>query len=370
MEVYNSNSLVNFANSILKNYGVETFHETIPEIDEVINRHKKIVVLLFDGMGQNIIHKHLKDNSTIRSHYIHTINSTLPPTTAAATTAFLSGKYPIETGWLGWMQYIPKYNRNMIMFLGVDYNTEEKLEENGRAIALNMFPYKSILDLIDNQSPETVTKNISQFPVTKDGPKKLHQGRKLLNKALKGVESEFIYFYWGDPDYQMHHYGIDSKITKSMVKKIDRFVKKIVKDNPDTLFLTFADHGHINVKYLDICEHEDIYSCLSKYLTLEKRTASFFVKSEKLNEFEALFNKYYGEYFDLLTKEKAISINLFGEGIPAKGVLDTIGDYIAIAKTEYSIYASKECKDPGTYLGHHAGGTKEERLIDISAFNV
>lgn len=369
MEVHNSNSLVNFSNSILKNFGVKTLHDSIPELDEIIKGHKKVVVLLFDGMGQNIIHKHLKENSAIRSHYVHTINSTLPPTTAAATTAFLSAKYPIETGWLGWMQYMPKYDRNMIMFLGIDYNTGEKIEENGRAIALNLFLYKSIIDLIKECSPETQALNISQYPVQAKGPKKLYQGRKELKKALKGVESEFIYFYWGDPDFEMHQNGIDAKVVNRTVKRIDRFVKKVTKDNPDTQFLTFADHGHINCKYLDICEHDDIYSCLSKYLTLEKRTASFFVKNEKRNEFERLFNKYYGEYFDFFTKEEAINIKLFGEGEPVTGVLDTIGDYIAVAKYEYSIYASKETKDPGTYKGHHAGGTKEERLIDISAFN-
>ena len=46
----------------------------------------------------------------------------------------------------------------------------------------------------------------------------------------------------------------------------------------------------------------------------------------------------------------------------------TFGDFIAISKREYGIYASKELKRIDTYKGHHAGGTDAERLIDISIF--
>ena len=119
MKIYNENSLVNLSNSILKHFGVETFHESIPEVDELLNGHKKVVAVLFDGMGQNIVRKHLKEDSFLRTHYVKTINSTYPPTTAAATTSFLTGKYPIETGWMSWSQYFEKYNRNLILFKNV-----------------------------------------------------------------------------------------------------------------------------------------------------------------------------------------------------------------------------------------------------------
>ena len=60
MKVYNENSLVNLSNSILKHFHAETFHDSIPEIDEKLKGHKKVVAVLFDGMGRNIIHKYFK----------------------------------------------------------------------------------------------------------------------------------------------------------------------------------------------------------------------------------------------------------------------------------------------------------------------
>ena len=370
-KIHNENTLVNLSNSILKHFGANGFHNSIPEIDELLKGHKKVVAVLFDGMGQNIARLHLKDNSYIRSHYVTTINSTFPPTTAAATTAFLTGKYPIETGWLGWTEYFKDYDRNLILFTSVDYNTGEELAK-GREnnIADKYFPTEKLFSLIENSNKEARAFNISRFPIQQDGPKRLLiDGVSKLRKVLKENDNCFVYFYWDSPDREMHEKGIDSRTTHYQVKKAQRFIKKVTKQNPDTLFILLADHGHINVKFVDICEHEDLYALLDKPMTLEKRTPSFFVKEGKEKEFEVLFNKYYGEHFELISKEEAFKINLFGEGKAARGVEDVLGNYIAISLDEYSLFASKELKHMDFFKGHHAGGTKEERLIDISVFN-
>ena len=370
MEIYNDNSLVNLSNSILKHFGAETFHETIPEIDEILNNHKKIVAVLFDGMGQNIVRKHLKPNSFIRKNYVMTINSTFPPTTAAATTAFLTGKYPIETGWIGWNTYFKDYDRNIILFNGVDYNSGESLNKDGDInIANRYYPTTEIFELIEKANPNAKGFNISRYPIQKDGPKTLlHTGVAKLNKTLKENSECFVYFYWDSPDREMHENGVDSWKVHYQIKKTQRFLKKVSRDNPDTLFLFLADHGHINVKYFDICDKPDLYSLIDKPLSLEKRAVSFFIKKDKLEEFKHLFNKYYGDYFELLSKQEVLNNNLFGKGKPAFGVEDSFGDYIAIAKKEYGIIASKELSKLDLFKGHHAGGTKEERLIDVSVF--
>ena len=371
MKVYNENSLVNLANSILKHFHAETFHDSIPEVDEKLKGHKKVVAILFDGMGQNIVRKYLKENSFIRSHYVATINSTFPPTTAAATTAFLTGKFPIETGWIGWDTYFKDYDRNIILFRSMDYNTHEFLIKEGEQnIADKYYPTRKLFELIEEGNNNAKVGAILRYPIQQDGPNTLlFSGVKKLTKFLKENDECFAYFYWDSPDREMHENGIDHWKVKYQVHKAQRFIKKVAKKNPDTLFIFLADHGHINFKLFDICDHEDLYSLLSKPMSMEKRTASLFVKEDKKKEFEELFNKYYGEYFELLSKKEVLDIKLFGEGEPAKGVVDAFGDYIAIAKKEYGIYASKEFSYTEHFKGHHAGGTDEERLIDISIFS-
>ena len=364
-------SLINLSNSLLKHFGVDTFHDSIPEVDEALKGHKKVVAVLFDGMGQNIIHKHLKENSFIRKHYFTTIDSTFPPTTAAATTSFLTGKYPIETGWLSWDMYFKDLDRNIILFKNKDFNTGEKLPLiNGKTIANTYYPTNTILELIKNKNKDVSTFCVQRYPIQEDGPKSLlFTAVRKISKILKNNDKLLGYFYWDSPDAEMHRYGIDNFRVHYQVRKAERFIKKISRKNKDTVFILLADHGHINYKQFDICEHEDLYSLVVKPLSMEKRSACIFVKEGKQEQFKTLFNKYYGDYFDLYTKKDALDSNLFGEGEPCKGVLDAIGDFIAVARKEYGLFASKEFDHIHSYKGHHGGGTKEERLIDISIFN-
>ena len=371
MKIYNENSLVNLSNSLLKHFGVAPFHQTIPEVDEILKGHKKVVAVLFDGMGKNIVRYHLKDNSFIRRNSVTTINSTFPLTTAAATTAFLTGKYPIETGWLGWNTYFKDYDRNIILFRSIDFNTDEMLIAPGEMnIADKYFPTQKIFELVNKTRKKPIAFNISRFPVQQDGPKYLlRKGVNMLNKTLKEHDECFIYFYWDSPDIEMHENGIYHKKVHHQVLKAQKFLSRVCADNPDTLFILLADHGHVNIELLDITEHQDIYSLIAKPLSLEKRAISFFIKEVKKEEFVSLFNKYYGKYFELMSKEEALKIKLFGEGEPAKGAIDSLGDFIAISIDKYCLYAPNELAHLDNFKGHHAGGTTEEREIDISIFN-
>ena len=368
MKNYNSHNLVTFSNSFLKHFGVTPFHQSEEAVDAVLKGHKKVALILFDGMGRNIVRKHLEEDSFIRKNYLCTINSTFPPTTSAATTAFLTGKYPIETGWMSWAQYFEKYQRNIILFKNVDYNTEEEIEPKG--IARNELPIKTIIELIKENNKDVHAFDIKRFPVDQDGPKSFHGLKKRINKTLKCLDQCIAYFYFDSPDREMHELGIDSKCIHRMVNKINRLVESVCKKNPDTIFFTFADHGHINVKYVDICEHDDLYSLLRCPLSFEKRTPTFFVKDGKQEEFKNLFNKYFGNHFDLMSKEEVLSSQMFGEGIVSFKAVQFIGDFVATSKDEYCLYASKETKKMDFFKGHHAGNTQEEMLIDVSAYNV
>jgi predicted AlkP superfamily pyrophosphatase or phosphodiesterase len=44
----------------------------------------------------------------MREHKLMTIHSVNPATTVACTSALLTGKNPIENGWLGWSLYLER----------------------------------------------------------------------------------------------------------------------------------------------------------------------------------------------------------------------------------------------------------------------
>lgn len=361
-------NLVNFSNSFLAHFSVSTFHTTISAVDNVLKNHQKVAVLLFDGMGQNIVKKHLNANACMRRNFLVTIDSTFPPTTTAATTAFLTGLSPIETGWLAWAQYFEKYQRNMILFKGSDYNTGEYFAPSD--IAWKLLPITTIFELIKQHNPKVDVFDIKRFPIQEDGPKDLKGLHKSINETLKKTDQCFAYFYYDSPDLEMHVNGIDHPLVHKQVQTINQLVMQVVKQNPDTIFFTFADHGHINVKYLDMCEHEDLYQLLTKPISFEKRTPCLYVETKNHAQFVALFNKYYGQHFTLFTKEEVLKLQLFGEGKINDKAVAFIGDFIATSNDEYCLYASKEMTDIEFLKGHHAGHTQEEMLIDVAAYNV
>ena len=107
-----SNSLVNLSCSVLKRFGAEYGHKTLPCADEWMGKgFRNVVVVLLDGMGCEAIDFHLKEDGFFRSHYRCGISSVFPPTTTAATTTMESGLTPAEHGWLGWSLYFGEIHK-------------------------------------------------------------------------------------------------------------------------------------------------------------------------------------------------------------------------------------------------------------------
>lgn len=130
MFLYNKESnLVSVSNSILKHFTGKTLNPSHLELDQILSEkeYKKVVVMLFDGLGKSIRQTHLSKNDFLRKKEVFEITSVFPPTTVAATTSFLSARYPNETGWLGWQQYFKQHDRVVEMFTNIDADKKEKL---------------------------------------------------------------------------------------------------------------------------------------------------------------------------------------------------------------------------------------------------
>ena len=96
------NNLVTISNALLFHFGIAPFHKPHAQLHEILSSksYQKIIVFLFDGLGKSIRELHLGEKDFLRRNEKFTISSVFPPTTVAATTAFLSGKYPCQTSLL------------------------------------------------------------------------------------------------------------------------------------------------------------------------------------------------------------------------------------------------------------------------------
>ena len=369
-EIFNrKESLVGFSSSILKHYGVTPFHESDPRIDKLLAGHKKICVFLFDGAGKYNLSLYPRTNSFILEHSKVTINSTNPPTTVAATNAFLCAKWPIETGWLGWTEYIPELGFPLCVFPDTNDLTGEKVDyyHDGSHFFDKYCPLTKIDVLLRNKGINAKLEYL--YPL--GGEKAPKNYKDMAKKATEFFRNggEFLYSYTPHPDHEMHTYGVKNIHVWNEFRKINKMLKKFAKENPDVLVISMADHGLIDVEYTDISKHEDLLECLSGPISIEGRNCSFKIKENKKSEFERLFEQYYPS-FVLLSKKDVEEMGIFGVGKKNEHYDSMMGDYLAIALGKYVLYSSKQNPKKFILKGNHAGQSKEEREINLSFYNL
>ena len=377
------NCLVNLSNSILKKFGVKTTAETLPLADKYLEgEYKNIVVLLLDAMGISILEKHLDKDGFFRSHVVGSFDSVYPPTTVAATTSMLSGLYPNEHGWLGWDIYYPQIDKNVTVFT----NTEQIREKegavpaaaypDGRAkwtvdsleealpaaeynVGFHCTPYKNIIEKIKDSGGEAY----AAMPFLPPYPQSMEAILRHVETLCGKPGKKFIYAYWNEPDSTMHRTGTVSSETHTMVIGLENMVQKTVSRLSDTLFMIIADHGHMDSKNCCLLDYPEIMNCLVRQPSFEPRTLNFFIKDECMETFPHLFNRYFEDSFVLLTKDEVFSEGLFGTGNDHDGLKGMIGDYVALAVSDRSIFNTHiEAQE---MPGSHAGLTKEEISIPL-----
>ena len=107
---------------------------------------------------------------------------------------------------------------------------------------------------------------------------------------------------------------------------------------------------------------------LERLPSIEPRCATFFVKKEKVAEFQVEFNSLWKDDFILLTKEEALKKNIFGTGNKHHLFDDFLGEYIALATGRYMFGYNENLDDENTMLATHAGLTEDEMIIPLIKF--
>ena len=194
-------------------------------------------------------------------------------------------------------------------------------------------------------------------------PNTLEKILERIRELCNAPGQKFIYAYWDEPDSTMHKTGTVSSETHDVVISIERIVEEFASELSDTLLFITADHGHMDSNNLCVLDYPEVMSCLVRMPSIEPRTLNLFVKEECLDEFPSVFKKNFKDKFLLLTREEVLKEKLFGPGKNREGLSDMIGDYVALATSDTSIFNThfEMQKMPGG----HAGLTVEETCIPL-----
>ncbi len=352
-------SILSIASSVLNHFGIKDCqHKTLPEFDELLSKdYKNIIVMLFDGLGTSTLKYHLEENDFLRKHHVTDISSVFPSTTVAATTSIMSGYSPAECGWLGWDLYFEEIGENVAVF-------RNTLQRNGEPaakfnVAHKYIPVKSIMKRIEEFNGRRSAYCVSFF--SKYRSKSVEDICKTVYKLSKKRKRKYIYAYWHQPDGAMHGHGVTSKEAHEQILHINREVEKLCSKLENSLVIITADHGLCDSVNLFLEDYPEINSMLKFPPSIEpSRALSLFVKDGMKDDFKNEFNKLFGDDFRLMTKEEVFAENILGFGKPHPRTYDFVGDYIAVATGNKSLFTEREEHE---FIGVHAGLTEEEMTV-------
>lgn len=216
--------------------------------------------------------------------------------------------------------YFKNIDKTVTVFTNKIKDTNEDAE-NYNVIQRNL-PYKRIDTLIQENNKEVNTTMLFPF-----GENKYESIEDMINRIediCSNNKKNFIYAYVDDPDATMHKTGTNSTETKSIIKLLNDEIERLSKNIKDAVIITTADHGHINSSKINLEDYKDLKQMLERDISIESRACAFFVKEGLKEEFEKLFNNYFGSDFVLLTKQEVLDKKVFGTGKENKFFRDAI----------------------------------------------
>ncbi len=355
--------------SLSEYFGGNCAYPTLPEIDIRLAEDgiNKIVLLLMDGMGERLLKRRLPADSFLVKNCRCAISSVFPSTTTAATTSIWTGLSPLEHGWLGWSPYFKECAAQIDAFTGNEGRRGEKFP--GGSPAKILMPLPSALGRPDGAELHMISPfdNYSGDGFIQHATRGLHDMLVVCRDLCMGEGKKLICIYCNEPDHTMHKTGVSSPETAEQFKLAESEIKRFYGLLPrDTLLVGTADHGLVDASEpVLINEINSINECLWMPPSIELRAAAFFVKPYRRAQFEREFNAVCGEDFLLISREDALTTNLFGRGRIHPKAEDFMGDYIACATgSRYIRYDTISGKIPDM-VGMHAGLTDDEMTVPV-----
>lgn len=344
--------------SLLNYYGIRCKNHRYHLMDHLLDRTpRNIVLLLLDGLGQNILTRHLSETSFLRQHQADTLSSVFPPTTTAAATALETGLFPSQSGWLGWSIFWPPIEKNVALYPNT---TEDGLQAASYHIGDRCLAATQLSQLIREKGA------VSAYSISEQGDiyaKTLEEVLAAVCRVCREPGQHFIYAYVNEPDHTLHGSGCSADTVTQWLIQADKMLENLQQTCPDTLFLLTADHGFINVDPLCLEDYPELEDTLLHKPSIEPRALNLFLKPGREQDFLRLWSEILGNSYTLYTKAQVLTQQLFGPGPNHPMLEDMLGDYLAVANTPLTLFPNP------SYMkfmkATHGGMTSEELTVPL-----
>ena len=361
-----THSLLALAASILRYYGAPTPHPGLPALDRLLaaRPYRNVAVLLFDGLGMNVLERHLPPDSFLRRHLAAPIRSVFPPTTTAATVSVETGLSPAEHGWLGWSLWFEEVGAAVSVFPNT-LSGSNGVPAADYHVARRYLPYVNLLDQIraatggavaaEYVSPFSAAHPVSSVP----------ELCGTVRRLCEGEGRRYLYAYWNQPDYDIHDHGVGHPRITALVEALDRAVAALCAALTDTLVLVIADHGMTDVEYVRLADHPALGACLARVPSLELRVASFTLRPGMEDQFVSAYRAVFPEHL-LLSRNEVLASGLLGPGKTHPRVPGFLGDYLGVATGPRTLEVTGRPPEE-LFRAAHAGLSEAELTVPLIA---
>lgn len=378
---YRGGSIVNLMSSVVAACGGSAHTEyprsALLDIDE-LSRCRKLVLMVIDGLGHDVLLHHAV-GSALHGHLRGAVTSVFPSTTAAAITSFLTGVAPQQHGLTGWFMYFRELAGVYAVLSGKPRCGGVSFSRSG-IDPRTVFDTASVFDALPDRGIVVAPRRIAQsdYNLAFLGKASLRCFDSLDEFFLMTAEAirepsdgrQLIYAYWPDLDSIGHEYGIGSRESQSHLAQIDQRFRRFCRQmsGSDALLVVTADHGMLDTdeeRAIELADHPDLAECLVLPLCGERRASYCYVRSERVERFEAYVSRELSYAVDWMASAEFMAQGAFGCGQPHPRLRQRIGDYVLMMKGRYVLSDWLPGENRYHQIGVHGGVSEAEMLVPV-----
>ncbi len=327
------------------------------------------LLFLIDGFGFDTLATYADAMPTMSRMFNHgRIQTAFPSTTATSLATLTTGELPGAHGMLGYTVQVPRSGGRLLNALKWDERVDpenwqpiETLFQRAAAAGINVTHVAA--KRYENSGFTRAVFRGAQYKGANLVADLISETKLALHKA-----PSFVYLYVNDLDTAGHSDGVGSEKWIAALSMIDQMVSQLMKEVPKgTRIWVTSDHGMINVEEKIVIGLDNPLKQGVSVVAGEPRARHLYLDSDSPTaraETASLWQEYLQDKALVLTREQAISNNLFGAEVSADA-LDRMGEVIAIARGGLVLLDADRVEKEGAMVGHHGADSDIESQVGL-----
>ena len=331
--------------------------------------HGRELLFLIDGFGINTFEQYAEVMPTMSRMFNHgLIQTSFPSTTATSLATLTTGTMPGAHGMLGYTVQVPRSGGRLLNALKWD----ERVDPENWQPVQTLFERASVAGINVTHVAAKRYENSGFTRAVFRGAQ--YKGANVFadlvseTKAALQATPSFVYLYVNDLDSAGHSDGVGSDKWVAALGMIDQLVSQLMKEVPKgTRMWITSDHGMVNVEEKIIIGRDNPLLDGVSVVAGEPRARHIYLTNDSpaaREDAASLWQQFLHDRALVLTREQALSSNLFGTDVSADA-LDRMGEIIAIARGGLVLLDADRADKEGAMVGHHGGDSDIESQVGL-----